>query len=119
MFFKKGLLVGISLLALIGCGGGGGDSVSNINSNPPQLPQKFKADDGRLLAANCAQCHGTNGVSVNSWDSIAGEKELLEEFYEDEHPLMSAIAHGFNRDEVAKMGSWLSSLPKADDGDDD
>ena len=79
----------------------------------------LQVNEGRLLAANCAQCHGTNGVSVNGWDSIAEEKELLEEFYEDEHPLMSAIAHGFNRDEVAKMGSWLSTLSKGSEKDDD
>lgn len=39
---------------------------------------------GRLLAAQCAQCHGTNGQAVSGMEKLAGEsegeiyKELLE-----------------------------------------
>ena len=76
------------------------------------LPTTFSVNEGRLLGASCAQCHGTNGKSVNSWDSIAGENDLVEEFYEDENGLMSAVAHGFTRDEVEKIASWLRTLPK-------
>ncbi len=112
-------------IMLVGCGGVGvGESKDISNTNPlssKSLPTSYSVNEGRLLAANCAQCHGTNGVSTNDWDSIAGEDELQEEFYEDEHPLMSAVAHGFSQDEVAKMGSWLSTFSKSseDDKDDD
>ena len=125
MLYKKGLyLLGVGMgLLLIGCGGSDSNSNSNQSSTQPNttttLPTSFKADEGRLLAANCAQCHGTNGVSTNGWDSIAGEKDLLEEFYEDEYPLMSAVAHGFSQDEVAKMGGWLSTLSKSSEDDND
>ncbi|MBL8451351.1 MAG: c-type cytochrome [Zoogloea sp.] len=30
---------------------------------------------GRLLAAQCAQCHGTNGQAVSGMEKLAGESE--------------------------------------------
>ena len=30
---------------------------------------------GRLLASQCAQCHGTNGQAVSGMDKLAGESE--------------------------------------------
>lgn len=39
---------------------------------------------GRNLAANCATCHGTNGVSAGGLPSLAGmsKRELIEEMQE-------------------------------------
>jgi len=97
---------------------------SDTNNNTPTtpnvtIPATFKADDGRLLASQCAQCHGTNGVSVNSWDSIAGENNLASEFFEDEEEIMTAIAHGFTSSEVTLMGNWLRTLSKNNNGQND
>lgn len=76
------------------------------------LPTSYTANSGRLLGSQCAQCHGTNGVSTNSWDSIAGEDDLLDEFFEDEEPIMSAQAHGYTNEEVSLIGNWLKTLSR-------
>ncbi|CAA6809893.1 MAG: Unknown protein, partial [uncultured Sulfurovum sp.] len=79
------------------------------NTTTPTLPIEYKADAGRLLGSQCAQCHGTNGISVNSWDSIAGESDLADEIFDDE-PIMTAQAHGYTSEEIALIGTWLKTL---------
>lgn len=79
------------------------------------LPITYKVDAGRLLGSQCAQCHGTNGVSVNSWDSIAGESNLASEIFEDDEPIMSAQAHGYTDAEITLIGNWLKTLSKTED----
>jgi len=103
---KKYLTLPIVAIIFNACGGGL-DKEQNPNNLPITLPIKYEPNDGRLLASNCFQCHGTNGVSTNRWDSIASEEK--EEFYEDEHPLMSAQAKGYTANEVDKIFSWLNS----------
>ncbi|MCF6245372.1 MAG: hypothetical protein L3J43_10085 [Sulfurovum sp.] len=75
------------------------------------LPTNYTANEGRLLGSQCAQCHGTNGISVNDWDSIAGEKNLLDEIFDDE-PIMNAQAHGYTNQEILLIGNWLKTLKK-------
>ncbi len=72
------------------------------------LPNTYTLDDGRLLGAQCAQCHGTNGISVNSWDSIISEDNLLEEMHDD-NLLMNAQAKGYTSVEILKIEVWLNS----------
>ena len=81
------------------------------------LPTTFSPNDGRVLASSCFGCHGTNGVSVNSWDSIAGEDELAHEMYEDDNLLMKSVADGYNSSEVVLMEDYLSSLSKTSDSE--
>ncbi len=94
------------------------DSSNENNNNTitptPILPISYKEDAGRLLGSQCAQCHGTNGVSVNGWDSIAGESNLLDEIFDDE-PIMSAQAHGYTNEEIILIGNWLQTLSKNND----
>jgi cytochrome c553 len=85
--------------------------------------QNYSVVNGRLLVSQCAQCHGTNGRSVTSWDSIAGEgNELASEMFDDE-PIMTAQAHGYSSAEISAMASWLGGLSNVSgvdsDGDDD
>lgn len=77
------------------------------------LPTLYTADAGRLLGSQCAQCHGTNGVSVNEWDSIAGEDDLLNEIQDDE-PIMHAQALGYTSAEITLIGNWLKTLKTND-----
>jgi len=79
---------------------------------PVSLPTTYKADAGRLLGSQCAQCHGTNGISVNEWDSIAGEDNLPDEIYQDDEPIMNAQAHGYTKEEIILIGNWLKTLQK-------
>ena len=78
------------------------------------LPTTYTANAGRLLGSQCAQCHGTNGVSTNEWDSIAGEDNLLDEMFEDDEPIMSAQAHGYTTDEIVLIENWLKTLKSND-----
>jgi len=79
------------------------------------LPDVYKVDAGRLLGSQCAQCHGTNGVSVNSWDSIAGEDNLHDEMFEYDEPIMFAQARGYTKEEISLIEEWLMTLKKYKD----
>lgn len=86
------------------------------NNTTPEilLPTSYTANAGRLLGSQCAQCHGTNGISVNEWDSIAGEDDLEDEIFEDDEPIMTAQAHGYTSSEITLIGDWLKTLSKND-----
>lgn len=86
---------------------------SSNNSAQIVLPTSYSVNVGRLLGSQCAQCHGTNGVSSNEWDSIAGETNLLDEIFDDE-PIMNAQAHGYTPEEILLIGNWLKTLPSND-----
>ncbi len=87
----------------------------NSQSANIALPTSYVVNAGRLLGSQCAQCHGTNGVSVNKWDSIAGEDKLHEEMFEDDEPIMSAQARGYTNEEISLIESWLKTLTKYKD----
>jgi cytochrome c553 len=80
---------------------------------------KYTPDEGRLLASQCFQCHGTNGVSTNSWDSIAGEGNLHQEMFEDDAPIMLSQAKGYTDAEISLIEGYLTSVPKSSDDNDD
>ena len=88
------------------------DDNDGIKDTP--LPTTYTANAGRLLGSQCAQCHGTNGVSSTEWDSIAGEDELEDEMFEDDEPIMSAQAHGYTSEEIMLIGNWLRTLKTND-----
>ena len=91
------------------------DYYNNSQNTNITLPRSFQVDAGRLLGSQCAQCHGTNGVSVNKWDSIAGEDKLHEEMFEDDEPIMTAQAKGYTNSEISLIESWLRTLKKVKD----
>ena len=106
------VLTFIGLLFILGC-----SSDNNSNVTTQQLPTKFVPNDGRLLSAtNCFQCHGTNGYSTTSFDSIAGEDK--DEFYESDSPIMKAQVSGFTDSEVDLMFLYLKSLKEKEDYED-
>jgi hypothetical protein len=80
-----------------------------------KLPTSYTSNNGRLLSSQCFQCHGTNGNSVNSWDSIAGEDDLLEEMRENHDAIMNAHTKGYSDSEIIMMESWLRTLKENDD----
>ena len=89
------------------------DEDSSNTTTPIVLPTAYTADAGRLLGSQCAQCHGTNGISSNEWDSIAGEDDLADEIFDDE-PIMTAQAHGYTSEEILLIGNWLKTLQTND-----
>lgn len=72
--------------------------------------------NGRLLASNCFQCHGTNGTG--GFDKLTGKTatELygdLKEFAsgkEDPSGIMAAHAMGFTDDQLKAIASYFSSV---------
>ncbi len=87
----------------------------NNNYTPIMLPKAYTPDPGRLLGSQCAQCHGTNGISVNKWDSIAGEDKLHEEMFEEGFGhIMTAQAKGYTPHEINLMETWLQTLKYKD-----
>ncbi len=69
---------------------------------------------GRLLASNCFQCHGTNGVGPG-FDTIAGKS--VDEIYNNlremksETPgndIMKAHARGYTDEQLRQISAYLS-----------
>ena len=118
--FLKGTALTLCLL-FVACGGNSSSTTddneidNDTTDNTPVITEAttYKPDAGRLLGSQCAQCHGTNGISVNKWDSIAGEDELVNEIFDDE-PIMLAQAHGYTSEEIILIGNWLKTLKEED-----
>ncbi|MEZ5929503.1 MAG: hypothetical protein R3C55_13620 [Parvularculaceae bacterium] len=79
-----------------------------------------QASNARLLASQCAQCHGTNGRSVGGIDSLAGEEyfDLLDKLIDMSRPgetggIMKHQAR-YTRDQMKLIAQYYSSLPKSD-----
>lgn len=70
---------------------------------------------GRLLASNCMQCHGTNGMN-GSFNQLAGipVKSMMEKMHDQQthSSIMGAHARGYTEDELLKIAIYYASLPK-------
>lgn len=80
------------------------------------LAQSSAFADGRLLASNCYQCHGTNGKGPG-FDRIAGKpaKEIYEELKEmqsgkEGKGIMPAHAVGYTESQLLQISSWLAQI---------
>ncbi len=69
---------------------------------------------GQALAAQCAQCHGTDGRSVADIDSLAGEDdltgEMLEMKYGTDLGMMELQAHGYTDAEIQAIAAYFASI---------
>ena len=94
------------------------------------LPQSYTPDStgARLLAAQCAQCHGTNGYSVSSFEGLAAEagevlEEILEYHYKSNYDIMAAQAKAYTAAEARLMQGFFQNMASQygvrDGGDDD
>jgi len=82
------------------------------------LPQAQSQANVRYLAANCANCHGTNGRSVGGTESLAGyEKvkfiERMAEFKSGKRPatLMHQLSKGYSDEQIARLAEFFATLP--------
>lgn len=73
----------------------------------------------RYLAANCANCHGTDGKSVGVMESLAGyDKEKfitnMKEFRNGDKPatLMHQIVKGYSEQQIADLAAYFSVQKK-------
>lgn len=74
------------------------------------------ADNGRLLASQCFQCHGPNGHSKGEIDSIYGRpySDLYGDLTEMKQKNIVEIMHlqikSYTDDEIKQMAEYLSNL---------
>jgi sulfide dehydrogenase cytochrome subunit len=99
------LMGGVALLAATAC---------PAAAEPP-MP-------GRLLASQCAQCHGTHGNG--GFEELAGEgaREIYDELIEMKYrrgteSIMDLAARGYSDAELRLIADWFGTQPRAgDDG---
>ena len=79
---------------------------------------------GRALAANCFQCHGTDGIARPGMPSIAGKdapsmysKMLEYKEKTDYRNIMVPIAHAYTDQQLWEMSLYIASLPEHPDED--
>jgi sulfide dehydrogenase cytochrome subunit len=79
---------------------------------------------GRLLASQCAQCHGTDGHAVGDIDRLAGESvaEMLDELLEMKYSprqdkLMHRQARGYSDNQLRLIAEYYAALDGGDGGD--
>lgn len=76
-------------------------------------------DVDRFLAAQCAQCHGTEGKAKGDIDDIAGEEAqtLFDKLVEmkrelDEDDMMHYQARGYTDDQLWRISLFYAALPE-------
>lgn len=86
----------------------------------PAAAQGSDPNLGRNLAATCANCHGTNGVSVGEVESLAGKPadELVRkmaEFKSGAKPatIMHQLAKGYTDAQIQAMAVWFAAQKPA------
>lgn len=70
----------------------------------------------RSLAATCANCHGTGGVSVGEMPSLAGKPReetvrMLREFKSGARPatVMNQLAKGYTDEQIEALAGWFAA----------
>ncbi len=81
-----------------------------------QQDVRTTASQLRLLAANCANCHGTDGRSQGGMPALAGEAkskilDALREFRSGQRPstVMSQIVKGYTDAELDAVAGWFAA----------
>lgn len=74
---------------------------------------------GRNLAAQCANCHGTNGKSVGEVPSLAGQAapvliQKMKDYRDGKLPasIMHQLAKGYSDEQVALMAEYFARQAK-------
>lgn len=71
------------------------------------------AESGRLLASQCAQCHGTNTAGPG-FAELAGKdlfNDLIEMKYRPIEGIMDRQARGYSDEQLRQISDYLSTLP--------
>ncbi len=71
---------------------------------------------GRMIAASCANCHGTTGASVGGMPALAGRPraellQMMREFRDGTRPatIMHQLAKGYNEAQLEAVSAYLSA----------
>lgn len=71
------------------------------------------AEPGRLLASQCAQCHGTNTAGPG-FAELAGKdlfNDLIDMKYRPIEGIMDRQARGYSDEQLRLIADYLSTLP--------
>ncbi len=78
--------------------------------------QGSNADDSRIWASQCFQCHGTNGYPVGDMDEIGGKdpnslyEELIEMKYRGKtEGIMDLHARGYSDEQLRAIAEYISA----------
>lgn len=76
----------------------------------------ISATTGRDIAANCANCHGTDGRSRGAIPAIAGQDKAylvqqLKDFRDGKRPstIMQQLAKGYTDEQIEAAAAYLAS----------
>ena len=80
------------------------------------LAQGVDPNLGRNLAAACANCHGTNGVSLQGMPNLAGQQraylvQQMQDFRAGKRPatIMHQIAKGYTDEQIEALAAYFSA----------
>jgi sulfide dehydrogenase cytochrome subunit len=76
-------------------------------------------NQGAYLASNCANCHGTEGVSAGGMPSLAGQPRgyfitQMQDFKAGKRPatIMHQLAKGYTDAQIELLADYFSKLPR-------
>jgi cytochrome c553 len=79
-------------------------------------PAAAQAELGRNLAATCANCHGTGGVSVGVTATLAGTPKAdmvakMQDFKAGRRPgtIMPQLAKGYTDPQIESIAAWFAA----------
>jgi len=81
------------------------------------MPAGLQAPTGRALAANCFQCHGTDGRAAPGMPSIAGKDEVANDMLEYKRrtnlrDIMVLQARAYTDAQLGRIGAYFASVPE-------
>ena len=89
---------------------------SGAVSAVPASAQGTDPNLGRNLAAACANCHGTNGVSQQGMPKLAGQQrgylvQQMQDFRAGKRPatIMHQIAKGYSDEQIDALAAYFSA----------
>ena len=104
---RSGLTIGVGLAVMM--------TVYGSVTSAMQVEAVGAVPTGRLLASNCMQCHGTNGMN-GSFNQLAGipVESMMEKMHDQQthSSIMGAQARGYTEDELLTIATYFASLPK-------
>ncbi|OGA33692.1 MAG: cytochrome C [Betaproteobacteria bacterium RIFCSPLOWO2_12_FULL_62_13b] len=85
-------------------------------ASSPGVAQTSDPNLGRSIAANCANCHGTDGRSVGGMPSLAGRPrealvQTLKEFRDGKRPatIMHQLSKGYSDAQIDAVAAYFAS----------
>ena len=80
------------------------------------MAQDTAAPAGRAIAASCAGCHGTNGVSQGGMPSLAGQSKAdlvrkMQDYKTGRTPatVMPQLAKGYTDEQIDLVAGWFAA----------